>query len=365
MNLYKILKIITETAGPSGFEYRVSDQVRQLWEPLVDEIAVDRLGSLRAIKKGDGKEPRRSVLLAAHMDEIGLMVTNIEPNPANGYGFIRVTNVGGVDHRQILGQKVTIHGSKGEKNDLPGVIGILPDRMLADDDSNRTSELANFIVDPGLSYDEIVERISIGDFVSFRRSLRRLLNKRVTGKALDNRVSLAAVTKCLGLLRHRSHRWDVIAVATAQEETAMLGAYTSAFQFGPDLAIAVDVTFAKGPGITEDSTFNLGGGPAIGIGPNVHPGVYKALKNTANRIEMDVHVEPHSRMSGTDAIGLQMARQGIPTGLVSIPIRYMHTATEAVSLSDIKRASRLITELIADLDDAFLSELEDELMPAR
>lgn len=362
MNTYDLLKEFTETPGPSGFETRISDLVEKTWQPFADEITGDRVGNLVALKKGAGPEPRSKIMLAAHMDEIGLMVTKMESYPDTGSGFLRVTSVGGIDKRQLYGQRVVVHGSMNGRRDLTGVLGSLPARMLPRERREKSIGFSDLVVDLGLPLEEIKAAVSIGDFISFRRPLRKLLNKRATGKALDNRVSIVVLTKCLEMLGKRSHTWDVIAVATAQEETALLGAHASAYDLEPDVAIAVDVTFAKGPGVTEDTSYNLGGGPTIGIGPNVHPGIFKALRDAADRIEIDAHVEPHARMSGTDASGLQIARHGIPTGLVSIPIRYMHMSTETVSLIDIKRASRLIAEFIVDLDDSFLTTIKDSLM---
>jgi endoglucanase len=342
MKTYDLLKELSELPGPSGFETKVSEFIQKTWNPLADDITVDQVGSLVALKRGDGPGPRSKIMLAAHMDEIGLMVTKIESFPDTGSGFLRVSGLGGIDPRQLYGQRVTVHCSKGE--------------------SERSTALQDLVVDLGLSINEIQKIISIGDSISIKQPMRKLLHKRVTGKALDNRVSVVVLTKCLEMLAKRNHSWDVLAVATAQEETALLGAYTSAFKLEPDAAIAIDVTFAKGPGATEKLTYNLGGGPTNGIGPNVHPGIFDALNDAADRIEMDVHVEPHSRMSGTDAIGIQMARQGIPTGVVSIPIRYMHMSSEVVSLVDIKRAARWITEFTIGLDDSFLASLEKRLL---
>ncbi len=151
-------------------------------------------------------------------------------------------------------------------------------------------------------------------------------------------------------------------MATAQEETTFLGAYTSAFAQQPDAAIAIDVTFAKGAGVSDSHTFELGSGPVLDIGPNVHPGIHKALQDTAQALEMKVSKDTHSRASGTDAYGLQVARAGIPTGLVSIPLRYMHTMVETINTDDVKRAGRLLGEFIARLDDRFLDNLAQAMM---
>jgi endoglucanase len=362
MNTYNLLKKFCEAPGPSGYEKRISDLVQQAWEPLTDETTVDRVGSLVALKKGHGKKPRSKVLLAAHMDEIGLMVTEIESYTETGSGFLKVIGVGGVDRRQLIGQTVVVHGSSNDSEDLVGVIGALPGRMLPRKEDKNRIEFRDLVVDVGLTEKELRSKVSVGDFISFRQSLKKLENKRVTGKSLDDRVSLVVLTKCLERLQDRKHDWDVIAVATAQEETALLGAFTSGFAQRPDVAIVVEVTFAKGPGVTEDASYVLGDGPTIGVGPNVHPGINKALHEAADRLEIKVHVEPHARMSGTDAAGLQVARQGIPTGLVSVPVRYMHTTVETVSLVDIKRTARLLTDFIVSLDGSFLSNIADKLM---
>jgi endoglucanase len=356
MDIFKLLKTLTETAGPSGYEQDIAAVVSELWEPYVDEISADRVGSLIAIKRGTGPEPRPRLLLAAHMDEIALMVKQIETYNSNG--FLRVTNVGGIDIRHLYGQLVTVHGKK----DLSGIVGSLPGRMLPLERKDKPFGWEDLCVDTGLPAAKVKELVSIGDFISFRQSLRKLQGKRVTGKALDNRASVAAVTVCLDYLNGRSHAWDVVAVATSQEETRLLGAYTSAYAQRPAAAIAIDVTFGKGPGASDANTFELGDGPILDLGPNVHPGMLKALQDTAKTLEMKVTVGTHSRYSGTDAYALQVAREGIPTGLIGIPLRYMHTMVESIDMADVERSGRLMGELIANLDDKFLGNLAKGMM---
>lgn len=365
MDLQSTVRILVETAGPSGLEEAIAEAVARTWEPYVDRIERDRVGNLIAVKEGEAVEgremPRRRLLLAAHMDEIALMVKEIVSYPEDeGYGFLRVTNVGGVDVRHLYGQRVTVHGEW----ELPGIIGALPVRMLPDERHGKPYNYDELLIDVGLRLAQVRELVSVGDFVSFQQPLRELLNERVAGKALDNRASVAAVAVCLEYLAERRHAWDVVAVATAQEETRLLGAFTSAYTQQPDAAIAIDVTFGKGPGAKDGNVFELGEGPALGLGPNVHPGIFKALKEAADALEMNVHNDPHSRASGTDAFGLQIARSGIPTGLVGIPLRYMHTMVETVSLDDIRRAGRLLGEFIARLDADFLDEIAKEMMEA-
>lgn len=356
MDTFKTLQTLSETPGPSGFEQKVADAIRDLWEPYVDEFSSDLVGSLVAVKKGEGEAPRHNLLLAAHMDEIGLIVSQIDEH--NGQGFLRVERLGGVDNRHLYGQLVTVHG----KRDQSGVLGALPSRMLPEKKRDKAFDYEDLLVDIGLPIAEVKELVAIGDPVSFRQPLRKLQGKRVAGKALDNRASLTAVTACLDYLTQRKHTWDVTAVATSQEETRLLGAFTTAHSRHPDIAVAIDVTFGKGPGANGPGIFELGSGPALEIGPNVHPGIYKALQDAAQALEMSVSISTHSRASGTDAYGLQVARSGIPTGLVSIPLRYMHTMVESIDLADVERVGRLLGEFAARLDDKFLDDLTKGMM---
>lgn len=356
MNLFKQLQTLTETPAPSGFEHKIAPVITALWEPYVDEITTDRVGSLIAVKKGQGDGSRPRILIAAHMDEIGLMVSDVVEY--NGQGFLRVTNLGGVDIRQLYAQLVTVHGN----NDYSGVMGCLPPAMLPEDRRNKPYGYEDLVVDLGLPIAEVRENISIGNAVSFRQPLRKLMGKRVVGKSLDNRASVAAVTVCLAYLNGRFHNWDVVAVATAQEETRLLGAFTATFSQQPDAAIAIDVTFGKGPGATDQRSFELGSGPVIEIGPNVHPGMYEGLKDSADKLEMKSNIGFHSRASGTDAFGVQVARAGIPTGLISIPLRYMHTMVESIDTKDVERSGKLMGEFIANLEDDFVEKLSQSMM---
>ena len=348
MDIFELLQKLSESYGPSGYEQRIAALISDLWEPLTDEITIDRIGSVLATKNGTGAEPRPRLLLAAHMDEIGLMVTELLEH--GGYGFLRVINLGGVDIRHLYAQNVVVHGSQ----DLPGVLAALPARFLPEDRRTHAYGYEDLVVDTGLPIETMQNLVDVGDFISFSQPLRRLMGNTITGKALDNRASVAALTVCLELLSNRSFYWDVIAVATAQEETRLLGAYTSAFSQMPDAAVAIDVGFAKGAAYSDASAIELDSGPGLEIGPNIHPGIYQALKNTADAIEMDTTLITHARASGTDAYGIQVSRSGVPTALVSIPLRYMHTMVETIECSDVERVGRLLAEFVTRLDANFL-----------
>jgi len=165
------------------------------------------------------------------------------------------------------------------------------------------------------------------------------------------------MTIALEELQCRSHAWDVLAIATVQEEVGLIGGYTSAFDLNPSLAIAVDVTFAKGPGANDWQTFPLGKGVTMAWGPNIHPYVHKKLKELADKLEIPYSVEMTPRHSGTDAFALQVAAEGIPTAVLSIPLRYMHTPVEVVGVKDVQRAGRLLAEFIAGLEADFIEKI--------
>ena len=344
---HNLLKELISTAGLSGYETPVRYIIEKAWKPLTDELNVSRLGSLHALKHGSGKEPRDSILVAAHMDAIGLMVTRVVE------GFLYVTKVGGIDIRVLPGQPVTIHG----REDLPGVIVQPPSWLLPPDARSGSVDLENLIIDTGLLPERVLQFIQVGDLVSFAQPPIEMCKETLAGHSLDNRASVVALTHCLEELQSRSHTWDVWAVATAQEEETLGGAATSAYELRPKLAVAVDVTFGSGPSSAGYKTFKLGNGPVLGWGPNIHPGLHKAFKEAADRLEMSTQFEAMPRHSGTDAISLQVASEGIPAMVLSIPLRYMHTPVEMVSIKDVTRTGRLLTEFITGLEEDFMEKL--------
>jgi endoglucanase len=348
------LKDLISSPGLSGHEKPVRKLIQSAWEPLTDELQVSRLGSLHGLRRGSGEEPRFSVLIATHMDAVGLMVSKIVD------GFLHITEVGGIDHRVLPGQIVTVYatgGAKGQQN-LPGLVVQPPSFLLPSDIGSRPVPLEHLLIDTGLSASEVVRKVRVGDLVSFAQEPVEMGEEIIAGHTLDNRVSVVALTQCLEDLKGRVHEWDVWAVATAQEEETLGGALTSAYALDPDLAVAVDVTFAKGPGTPDHEAFPMGSGFTLGWGPNIHPGLHQSFKAISDRLELPYKVEPLPRHSGTDAYGLQIARAGIPTMVVSIPLRYMHTPVEIVSRKDIRRVGRLLSEFVCSLDLEFMQDLK-------
>ena len=342
------LKELLSLPGLSAYEKPVSERIAAAWKPLVDKISVSRLGSLHAVRRGSADKPRPRILLAAHMDAIGLMATVIEN------GFIRFTEIGGVDPRILPGQPVTVHGQR----DLPGIV-IQPASFLLPPILNNHDPVPmdQLLIDTGLQPQEALSLVRPGSPISFAQPPMELAGNVICGHSLDNRASVAALTVCLQELQHINHKWDVWAVATSQEEETLGGALTSPFEIRPHIAIAVDVTFAKGPGVSDYKGFPFGKGVALGHGPNIHPAIHKAIRELAERLEIPFHLEAMPAQSGTDAMGLQITAEGIPTMVISIPLRYMHTPVEAVALKDIDRAGRLLAEFIARLETNFLDTI--------
>ncbi|MBN2548246.1 MAG: M20/M25/M40 family metallo-hydrolase [Anaerolineales bacterium] len=340
-------KKLISAAGLSGYESPVRGMIEEVWRPLTDEMHVSRLGSLHALRRGSLPEPRPSLLLAAHMDAIGLMVTGIVD------GFLRLAEIGGLDPRVLPGQLVTVHGKK----DLPGMIVQPPAHLLPENLRNKPVPLGYLLVDVGLLPDQVQKLVRIGDLISFAQPPIEISGDYLAGHSLDNRVSVAAVTQCLIELQNRHLDWDIWAVATVQEEETLGGAATSAFQLRPTLAVAIDVTFGSSPGSPGHKTFPIGKGPTLGWGANVHPALYKAFKELADRLEIPVAMETMPRSSGTDAMALQVTAEGIPSMIIGIPLRYMHTPVEMVAMKDVLRVGRLLAEFAAQLDDKFIERL--------
>ena len=346
-DLLPFLKQLITVPGLSGYESPVRDLIEDAWRPLTDKIHISRLGSLHALRRGAGPEPRPGLLIAAHMDAIGLMVSGLVDE------FLHITAIGGLDSRVLPGQLVTVHG----RQDLPGVIVQPPANLLPEEAGSSQMSTEFMLVDVGLLPDEVERLVRLGDLVSFAQPPLELSEEYLAGHSLDNRASVAALTICLQMLQNRQTFWDIWMVATTQEEESLAGALTSAFEIRPAAAVAIDVTFADGPGTPDHLAFPLGKGPTLSWGPNIHPGLHAAFKDLADRLEMPYKLEPVPSDSGTDAAALQIAAEGIPTMLIEIPLRYMHTPVEMISLKDITRTGRLLAEFAAELDSDFLAKL--------
>jgi endoglucanase len=346
------LKDLISAPGLSGYEDPASKIIEATWQPLVHEISRGKLGSLHGLRHGTGPAPRLSVMVATHLDAIGLMVTGITE------GFLRVTQVGGIDARVLPGTPVTVFAT-GAGGDLPipGVVAQPSAALLPEDERDGPVGLSRLLVDTGLLPSQVAQQVRVGDLVSFAQPPVELSGETLSGHSLDNRASVAALTICLEELQRIQHSWDVWAVATSQEEVGLLGASSSTFEIHPTIAIVVDVTWAKGPGTSDWKAFPLGQGPTIAMGANMHPVLYTRIKELADKLEIPYSLEYSPSYSGTDAGATQVAAEGIPTIVLGIPLRYMHTPVELVAIKDIQRTGRLLAEFIAGLGQDFMEKI--------
>jgi endoglucanase len=347
MDTADLLRQLVEARGPSGYEAELRGIASRRLGEFANEVRADAFGNVIALKRGEGGGARPSLMLAGHMDEIALIVSGLEK------GFLRVTRIGGWDPRVLFGQRVTVHG----RIELPGMVVSVPPHFTDPSEREKPVPLDKLFVDVGLPADEVERHVRVGDVITLRARMLRLNGSYAACKAMDDRTAVAAIVLCLEELARRRHSWDVYAVATAQEETGCLGAGVGAFGIEPTAAVALDATFGQQPGTSGTETFKMDGGPSIAIGPNIHPLMFDRLVAAAKAVELPYQVEPTPGNSGTDAWSIQVARSGVPTGLLGIPVRSMHTPVETVCLRDIERTARLLAEFIVRLDDAFAATL--------
>jgi endoglucanase len=355
----ELLKRLSLSVGVSGYgrENSVHAAVIAELTPYTDRVERDRIGSVVGIKFGEQNQSHREnaheiqnrkVMLAAHLDEIGAIVTKIDK------GFLRFTQIGGLDDRILMGQEVIVHGQRN----LPGIIGSIPPHLLPPNQPNDTVDMATMHIDVGLPRRQIERLVQVGDLVSFVRTPTELLEGLLSAKAMDNRSSVAAMVVCLQELQKLRHQWDVYAVATADEEWgSFVGATTQAYAIRPDVAIVIDVTFAD----VSEIEVKLNAGPVIALGPSNHPALRERLLKICQNLELKYQSEMMPSGAGTDAYAIEISREGIPTILISIPSRYMHSPVETIHPKDVERTGRLMAHFIAGLDESFIAELTPKM----
>lgn len=349
MSVESLLTELCTASGVCGFESAAAAVAVRFLAPYADEVHVDPMGSVIALKRaGRGDAPAPRVLLAGHLDEIGLVVTAIEK------GFIRFTSIGGFDDRILPGQEVLVHA----RRQVPGVIGFRPPHVIPPDKRDSAMPMVDLLIDTGLSESEVATLVSVGDVITLARDVTSLRNGRLAAKAMDDRSAVTVLVETLRMLANVRTAVDVYAVGTAQEEAGdYLGARTSGYSIGPEIAVAIDVTHADLPDGPDLPVIQLGKGPGIGLGPNLHPVIYERLVATAQEMEIPWQADPCPGWTGTDAWVLQTVREGVPTALLDIPLRYMHSSVEMLEARDVTRTARLLAAFIADLDADFIRGL--------
>jgi putative aminopeptidase FrvX len=334
------LEKLSNACGVTGRENEVKDLMIQLLKPYADEIQVDKMENVIAIKKGKAKAPK--IMLAAHMDEVGLMVKTITKD-----GFLQFSKMGGIDDRILPAQKVAIYTKKGI---YPGIIGSKPPHIQKEEERKKILAYDDLFIDVGAENkeDALGMGIAIGDPVAFDIKYVKLGKDAVMGKAFDNRAGCITMVETLKLLKKTE--CTICAVGTVQEEVGLRGAATAAFGVDPDLAIALDVTIAGDvPGVREfDTTVKMGKGPALTISDSgliTHPKVLRWLIETAEEEKIPFQIES-GLLGSTDAARISITRQGIPSGNVSIATRYIHSPVGMLSLKDIENGAKLTAAAI-------------------
>lgn len=342
----QFLERLLNSEGPSGFEVGPARVWRQEAEAFADEVRTDVTGNSVAAIHQEGR-PR--VMMAGHIDEIGLQVTHV-----NEEGFLFFDEIGGWDSQVLVGQRVRVLTRNGP---VPGVIGKRPIHLLKEEDRSRATKVRDLWVDLGATGAEEVAALGVrvGDPMVLFAGMLRLAGDRIVSRAVDNRIGAYVVLEALRLLANDPPSAAVFAVATVQEEIAYAGggARSSAFALEPDVALVVDVTFSTDvPDIEkkELGDHRIGGGPVLTRGSANHPMVFDRLVEAAEKEGIPFTFQAAPRSTRTDADGIHLVRYGVPTGLVSVPNRYMHSPNELVSLGDLERAAELLAAFVRRLE---------------
>lgn len=335
----QVLKDLIDAPSPSGFEQPAQAVFRRATEPFADEVHADVLGNTYAVLNPGGLP---KIMIAGHCDEIGFLVSHI-----NGDGYLYFQSIGGHDANIVVGQRVFVHTQSGP---LLGVIGKKPIHQMEDEERRRGTVLHDLFIDIGATGKAAVaERVTIGDPVTFAPGFVSLEGGLAVSHAFDNKVGAYAVSEAIRLLKGKTLAAAVYGVSTVQEEVGLRGARTSSYLTGATVGIAIDVGFATDyPGMNKNrlGEIELGKGPIIARGANINPQVHKMLREVARDLDIPYQLNAIGGGSGTDANAMQLNQSGMATGLVEIPLRYMHSPCEVVSLEDVDNTARLVAGFI-------------------
>ncbi|MEM3725468.1 MAG: M42 family metallopeptidase [Candidatus Bathyarchaeia archaeon] len=347
MALAETLEKLSNATGVAGREEEVRDLMKKFLKPHVDEVKEDKLGNVIGIKKGAKNAPK--VMLAAHMDEIGLLVKTISKE-----GFLQFAKIGGIDDRILLAQKVIVYTEKGP---IHGIIGSKPPHIQKEEERKKVPTFDELFIDIGAESQEEAKEmgVKIGDPAVFDIKFAKVGKNIVIGKAFDDRVGCAVMIEAMGLLEKTE--CTVYAVGTVQEEVGLRGATTAAFGIYPDVGIALDVTIAGDvPGVKEvEAPIKLRKGPSLTVadyGLITHPKVLRLLVDAAEENTIPYQLET-GLPGSTDAARISLTREGVPSGVISIPTRYIHGPAALLSLEDAENAAKLTAIAIQKIPKYF------------
>lgn len=326
--------------APSGFEAPAAQVAGELLSQVMDEVSTDRLGNVIGVRRC-GKPGAKRLLLDAHLDEIGLIVTGVED------GFLRFRAIGGVDPRMLPGLALTVC------TPMPvlGVVACLPPHVQSKEDAQKSIALKDLYVDIGMTQAQAVKAVPVGTPMVFRTGCFPLGEDRICGKSLDDRSCFVTLLRAAQLLKDKPLDVDLYILGSTREETSGAGAKTGAFALRPDWCVAVDVTHGATPDAPKAKTFPLGSGPAVGVGPNMTRWMTARMLSKAREQEIPFSQEVMSGHTGTNGWYLQVSREGVPTAVVSLPLKYMHSPIEVVSLGDMEQVARLLAAFALGLGE--------------
>lgn len=334
MQLKDMIFDLCAISAPSGFEEAAFSRVNELLSPYVDSISTDAMGNLIAVKRC-GKPNAKTLMLDAHMDEIGMIVTEIDKS-----GFLRFANLGGIDPRMLPAREVRLM----TEPPLLGVIDTMPPHALSAEEMDKSIDVKKLFIDVGLSAEEAKQRIPLGTPLVFNGSGECFGEFELCSKSLDDRACVAIIIKTLEELATKELDVDIYCLISTQEELGMRGAITGAYSVSPDYAIAVDVTHAATPDSKKGETMEISKGAAIGVGPNMNKNITNTLFQLAKDMKIPHQTEVISGSSGTNGWVIQVSREGVCTAVVSLPIKYMHSPVETMDIRDAEAIVKLLTE---------------------
>jgi endoglucanase len=341
---FEFLKALIEAPSPSGFEQPAAKVFRERVARTADAVETNVMGSVHALLKGK-KKNGVSVMLAGHIDEIGMMVNYLTPE-----GFVAFSAIGGVDAAILPGMRVRVHAREGS---LLGIMGRKPIHLIEEEERKSVTKIDKLFIDLGLPGDQVKKLVRVGDPITFDVGLETFGDEMAVSRAFDDKMGAWIAARVLEEVKQGGGpAGDLVAAATVQEEIGLRGGATSAYGVNPAVGIAVEVGHATDyPDIDKRKHGEAlcGSGPIIGRGPNINPVLFDLLTAAADKASVAYQVGAEPRGTGTDANAIQLSRGGKATALISIPLRYMHTPTEVLSLKDLDAAVKLLSRFVLDL----------------
>ena len=327
------LERLCTCTAPSGFETPAAAVAAELLRPLVDEVSIDRMGNVLGVRRSRTPSAPK-LLLDAHLDEIGLIVTGVED------GFLRFRSIGGVDPRMLPGRELVVLTD-------PPLRGLVA--CPAGGDESKSVPLNELYVDVGLSQSEAEKAVPVGTPMVYRAGCFPLGEDQMCGKSMDDRACFVTLLRAAELLRDKELDVELYLLGSTREEVSGAGAVVGTWAVAPDFCVAVDVTHGKTPDGPADKTFDLGGGPAIGVGPNMTRWMTQRMLDKAREHSIPYQLEVMSGHTGTNGWEMQISREGVATSVLSLPLKYMHTPVETLSLADMEGVAQLLAAFAENL----------------